>query len=108
MKFLLKSVDTYRVANEAEAKALIEEAKNDRNFILTKYTSEQKEKKVKGEVEDSWIRVTLTKSFTDEKEPERTVSISYDSYAGAFPDPVEKDEDDDEEDYDDEDGGLNF
>lgn len=98
MKYLLKTVETYRVASDAEAKNLIEEAKKDRNFILAKYTSEQKEKKVKGEVEDSWVRVTLTKTFTDEKEPEMTADVSYSVHAGAFPEPISRDDEEDEDD----------
>lgn len=92
MKYLLKTVETYRVATEEEAKRLIEDAKKDRNFTLVKYLSEMREQKAKGEVVDSWYRVTLTKGFTDEKEPDATVTVSYQSFAGAFPDPVEEDE----------------
>lgn len=92
MKYLLKTVETYRVASEDEAKKLIEEAKKDKNFTLVKYLSEIREQKSKGEVIDSWYRVTLTKSFTDEKEPDATVTVNYQSFAGAFPDPVEEDE----------------
>ena len=37
MKYLLKkTVETYRVATEDEAKRLIEEAKKDKNFTLVK------------------------------------------------------------------------
>lgn len=97
MKYLLKTVETYRVATEDEAKKLIEDAKKDRNFTLIKYLSEIREQKAKGEVIDSWYRVTLTKSFTDEKEPDATVTVSYNSYAGAFPNPVSSDEEEDEE-----------
>ena len=77
MKYLLKTVETYRVATEDEAKKLIEDAKKDRNFTLVKYLSEIREQKSKGEVIDSWYRVTLTKAFTDEKEPDTTVIINY-------------------------------
>ena len=69
MKYLIQTVETYRVDSEENAAALIDEAKTDHNFVLTKYTSEHKEKKAKGETVDSWYRVTLTKFFTDEKEP---------------------------------------
>ena len=34
MKYLLKTVETYRVATEDEAKKLIEDAKKDKNFTL--------------------------------------------------------------------------
>ena len=36
MKYLIRTVETYRVANEDEAKQLIESAKNDRNYSLSK------------------------------------------------------------------------
>ena len=91
MKYLLNVVETYRVADDNEAKALIEEAKKDRNYTLSKYVSQQKEKKVKGEVEDTWTKVTLTKVFTEEKEPECLASVSY-NVGGVFPDPEEEGE----------------
>ena len=96
MKYLLKTVETYRVATEDEAKKLIEEAKKDKNFTLVKYLSEMREQKAKGEVIDSWYRVTLTKVFTDEKEPDTTVIVNYQSYAGAFPSPKSDDMEDEE------------
>ena len=97
MRYLVKTVEQYRVATEEEAKKLIEDAKKAKHFTLTKYLSEIKETKSKGEVVDSWYRVTLTKVFTDEKEPDSTVDVSYSSYAGAFPNPVTKDKDEDVE-----------
>lgn len=97
MKYLIKTVETYRVANEAEAKQLIEESKVDRNFTLSKYSSEYKNAKAKGEIVDEWYRVILTKDFTPEKEPDCTTTVNYNVDAGAFPDPIEKDEDEDEE-----------
>lgn len=97
MKYLIKTVETYRVANEAEAKQLIEESKVDRNFTLSKYSSEYKCAKAKGEIVDEWFRVILTKDFTPEKEPDCTTSVSYSVDMGAFPDPVKKAEDEDED-----------
>lgn len=99
MRYLLKNVLTYRVASEAEAKELIEEAKKDKNFTLSKYSSEYKCTKKKGEIEDEWYRVTLTEEFTAEKEPDCSTTISYNVSMGAFPEPISRDsEDDDEED----------
>ena len=70
MKYLIEVTENYRVDSEKEATALIEEAKqNQRQYSLSKYSSVQKERKSKGEVIDSWYRVSLTKKFTDEKEP---------------------------------------
>lgn len=77
MKFLIQTVETYRVDQEEEAKKMIEEAKEDNHFILKKYSSEYKERKQKGEVIDAYYKVTLTKAFTDEKEPEFRTQISY-------------------------------
>ena len=42
-----------------------------------RYTTIYKQKKVKGEVEDSWYKVTLVKKFTDEKEPDGSIEINY-------------------------------
>lgn len=95
-RYLIKATEQYRVDSETEAKALIEEAKKDRNYTLSKYSSEYKERKAKGEVIDSWYRVTLNKTFTDEREPDCTVSVSYDVDNGVFPSPVLHDDDDDE------------
>lgn len=95
MRYLLNVVETYRVSTEEEAKALIEEAKKDRSYFLVKYTSQQKVKKVKGEIADEWVRVTLTKEFTDEKEPEYATTISYNA-DGGFPAPSSSDEEEEE------------
>ncbi len=103
MKYLIRTVETYRVANEDEAKQVIEDAKKDRNFSLSKYSSEYKCTKQKGEVGDEWYRVILTKDFTTEKEPDCTASVNYNVSMGAFPDPIEKDEE-----YDNEEGDIVF
>lgn len=76
-KYLISSVDTYRVDTEDEAKALIEEAKHDSNYILTKSSQELKEVKAKGEVIDEYYKVQLTRTFTNIKEPDRQVEISF-------------------------------
>lgn len=93
MKYLVRSVETYRVANEAEAKRTIEEAKADKNYTLSKYSSEYKCTKQKGEVVDEWYRVILTKDFNVEKEPDTYVDITYSTEAGFFPEPVDAEED---------------
>lgn len=86
MKYLIKTVETYRVANESEAKQLIESAKLDRSYTLSKYSSEYKCSKSKGEICDEWYRVVLTKDFCSEKEPDVTAAVSYNVEDGAFPD----------------------
>lgn len=77
MKFLLETTESYRVSTEEEVTNLIEEAKKDNHYILKKHTSQVKERKQKGEVIDTWYKVTLTKYFTDEKEPEGTTEVTY-------------------------------
>ena len=89
MKFLLKTVETYRVDTEAEATSLIEEAK--KKFTVSKAVSEVRTRKAKGEVVEEWIRVTITKEFTSEKDPESVVSVNYET-GGYFPAPLEEDD----------------
>lgn len=94
MKYLTKITETYRVANEAEAARIIEEAKMDKRFALIKYEAVHKEKKSKGEVIDEWIRVTLHKSFNDEAEPAAYIEVEYKKEDGFFPDPIDDMEED--------------
>ena len=84
-KYLITVTEQYRVDDEFEAKTLIEDSKNNSNFTLNKYSSEYKCKKVKGEIEDEWYRVTLVKSFTNEKMPTFSTTITYDSSENSFP-----------------------
>lgn len=77
MKYLLKTTEEYRVSSEEEATQLIEESKKESGYILQKYSSQYKERKQKGEVIDAYFKVTLTKHFTDEKEPEFQTKITY-------------------------------
>ena len=96
MRYLTKAVETYRVANEAEAAKMIEEAKVDRRFALIKYEAVHKEKKSKGEVIDEWIRVTLHKAFNEEAAPDSEIEVDYKKTIGAFPEPVDDDDEEDE------------
>lgn len=77
MKYLISVTETYRVDSEDQVKEMIEEAKADNRFLLLKYTSQYKERKAKGEVVDAWYKVTFTKGFTEEREPEVTATITY-------------------------------
>lgn len=76
-KYLITTTETYRVDSEEAVEAILEEAKSDSNYTLVKYSSQYKEKKEKGEVVDYWYRLTLTKAFTEEKDPDRDVQITY-------------------------------
>ena len=77
-KFLVSTVETYRVDTDEEAKALIEEAKQSAMFELGKYSSEYKEVKAKGEVVDSFYKISLTKHFNNIKEPSQHIKVDYD------------------------------
>ena len=68
-KYLIRTVETFRVDSEDEAKRFVEEQRQDNRYTLAKQSIEYRERKVKGEVEDSWYRVTLTKVFNEEKNP---------------------------------------
>ena len=77
MRYLIQTVETYRADTEAEAQGIITEAKAAGEYTLTKYTSEKKEVKAKGEVIDEYYKVALTKVFTDIKEPDSVASVIY-------------------------------
>lgn len=76
-KYLITTTETYRADTEFEAQQLIEDAKKQDAFELSKYVSQKKESKSKGEIIDEWYRVTLTKNFCDEKEPGVQVEVNY-------------------------------
>lgn len=77
MTYLIKTTEQYRCDTENEAKELIENAKSNKMFTLVKYNNEVKTTKAKGEIVDEWRRVTLTKQFTSEKDPDDNVYIRY-------------------------------
>lgn len=77
MAYLITTTETYRVDSETEVAKIIEDAKNDSKYELTKYSSTVKETKQKGEVIDSWYRLTLTKQFCSEKEPSGSTQVYY-------------------------------
>lgn len=78
MKYLINTTEVYRVNSEEEASTLIENAKEASEYSLTKYNVQYKERKQKGEVVDFYWKVSLTKGFNDEKEPERDIAVNYD------------------------------
>lgn len=95
MKYLCQTQEVYRVGSEAEAARLIEDAKSDRRFTLLKSSTEYKTIKSKGEIIEEYWKTTLVKHFTDLKEPDCTVTVDYNVEIGAFPDPVDNEEDED-------------
>lgn len=77
MKYLITTTEVYRFSSENEASNFIENAKKEAGYVLKKNTVEYKEKRQKGEVVDYWWKVTLVKSFNNEKEPETDVDVEY-------------------------------
>ena len=75
MKYLIETTEVYRVDSEDEAKVVVENAKKTSSVV--KYNCVYKEKKAKGEVIDSWYRVTIVKRWDDEKEPCGSTSVNY-------------------------------
>lgn len=68
MKYVLEKVESYFLDTEEEVNELIQAAKDDGEFELKKYTSEFKQKKVKGEVVAEYYKCVLTKKYNDEKD----------------------------------------
>lgn len=77
MKYLLNTTEIYRVSTEEEAAKLIDAAKTESGYILSKYSSQYKERKSKGEIIDAYYKVTLVKEFNSEKEPIANVEVTY-------------------------------
>ena len=77
MRYLIQTQEVYRADTDVEAQGLITEAKQAGEYELAKYRSEKKEVKAKGEIIDEFYKVTLTKLFTDIKEPGERVTITY-------------------------------
>lgn len=76
-KYLVNVSETYRINSEEEVTNFINAAKADESYELKKYNCEYKEQKAKGEVIDSWYRVTLVKAFNEEKDPYDIIEVKY-------------------------------
>lgn len=68
-RYLIKTVETYRVDTEDEVAGFIEELKSNPSYDLVSYKSKRKEKKEKGEVIDTWCQVQVVKEIDDEVYP---------------------------------------
>lgn len=77
MAYLTTTTETYRVNTEEEAKQLIEDKKRESIGVVTKYSSVYRCKKVKGEIEDEFYRVSITQEFQSEKEPYDIIEVNY-------------------------------
>lgn len=76
-KYLIKTTEEHRADSEAEAAELINSAKADHRYVLSKYSSVKKETKQKGEVVDVYFIVTLVKVFDNPKDPQGEASVEY-------------------------------
>lgn len=83
--FLCKVTEEHRVNSESDAAKLIDIAKKDNRFTLLKSSTTYKTIKEKKEVVDEYWMVTLVKEFTDPKEPNCSVTVSYNVDEGYFP-----------------------
>ena len=81
-KHLIKVTEEHRADSEFEATELINAAKADTRYALSKYSSVYKERKQKGEVIDEYYLVSLVKVFDDPKDPCGEATIEY--KIGAF------------------------
>ena len=77
MKYLITTTEVYRFSNEDEAINFIEAVKKEPGYVLTEHSVKYKDRKQKGEIIDYWWKVTLVKSFNNEKEPETDVDVEY-------------------------------
>lgn len=77
MEYLLKTVDTYRVATVEDVEKLHEELLNNPTFTLTAYSYKTKYIKAKGEIVEEYQVVSATKVFNEEKDPVSKVDINY-------------------------------
>ena len=53
-KYLIKTTEEHRADTELEATELINAAKADNRYLLSKYSSVKKERKAKGEIIDEY------------------------------------------------------
>ena len=81
-KYLITVTEIYRVDTEQEAINMIQEAKDNNQYQLLEQNYKYKEKTQKGEIVDTYWKVTLKKGFDNEKEPCGNISIEYKD--GAF------------------------
>ena len=82
MRYLLKAVDTYRVATVSDVEKLHDELLEDSTFDLVAFSYKTKYIKAKGEIIDEYFIVTLVKVFDDPRDPQGEASVSY--QIGAF------------------------
>ena len=76
-KYLLNTVNTYRVETVADALALRDELQEIPNCELVNFQYTTKYIKVKGEIVEEYQVVKAKLQFNEEKEPEMHIDIDY-------------------------------
>ena len=84
IKYLINDVTTYRVDTVAEVEKLHEELLADPSFELTAFSYTTKYIKQKGEIVEEYQIVKAKKVFNNEKEPDKTIEIIYQTPGGNF------------------------
>lgn len=69
MKYLLTRTDIYRCDDDTEAENFVQELKSSGMNVVAS-TIQQKERKSKGEIIDSYSKLTVKVLYNDEKEPD--------------------------------------
>ena len=78
MRYLLKAVDTYRVANLEEVDKLHEELLADRTFELVAFSYKTKHTKAtKNDPGEEYQLVKAEKVFNEEKLPNSNIDVKY-------------------------------
>lgn len=77
IKYLVKSVHTWRVPTVEDVETLHQELLDDGRFQVTTYGYKTKQIKAKGEVIEEYQVVTATLAFNEEKDPDTFVDVKY-------------------------------
>ena len=77
IKYLVKSVHTWRVPTVEDVETLHQELLDDGRFQVTTYGYKTKQIKAKGEVIEEYQVVTAKRVFNEEKDPEYKVDITF-------------------------------
>lgn len=75
MKYLVKTVETYRIDTENEVERFLQELKKDNHFTIGKYVSTKKVTK-----DDEYYKFEVTKLFNEEKNPDLEIEVNYNTY----------------------------
>jgi len=73
-KYLVSTIETYRIDTEAEATRVIEEAKKDSSYELAQYISKRRDIK---KTEETYWELSLKKIFNNIKDPISIVEVNY-------------------------------